>query len=123
VSNDVGSVSSSALLSVVGLEPRFHANVFPSSVFAVEGSHLSIPCLFQSSPSAKARWKRLFDSLETEGSEVNTVIDQSVPGQEIALLNIQNAQALDSGLYECIAINELGKASAIMRLEIICKYA
>uniref|UniRef100_A0A1I8BHF8 Ig-like domain-containing protein n=1 Tax=Meloidogyne hapla TaxID=6305 RepID=A0A1I8BHF8_MELHA len=119
VSNDIGSVSSSALLFVTELAPRFHANVFLSKIFVVEGTHLSIPCLFQSNPPAKAQWKKLFDASETEGSELNNFIDQSVPGQEIALLNIQNAQALDSGLYECIAINGLGKASAIMRLEVI----
>uniref|UniRef100_A0A914NQL9 Ig-like domain-containing protein n=1 Tax=Meloidogyne incognita TaxID=6306 RepID=A0A914NQL9_MELIC len=121
VSNDIGSVSSSALLFVTELAPRFHSNVFPSKIFVVEGAHLSIPCLVQSNPSAKTHWKKLDDSSEAEGLELNNFIDQSVPGQEIALLNIQNAQALDSGLYECTAINRLGKAKAMMRLEVISR--
>uniref|UniRef100_A0A915NV97 Uncharacterized protein n=1 Tax=Meloidogyne floridensis TaxID=298350 RepID=A0A915NV97_9BILA len=119
VSNDIGSVSSSALLFVTESAPRFHSNVFPSKIFVVEGTHLSISCLVQSNPPAKTHWKKLDDSSEAEGLELNNFIDQSVPGQEIALLNIENAQALDSGLYECTAINRLGKARAIMRLEVI----
>lgn len=40
LSNDAGSVSSSARLNVQDSKPRFHSNVFPRRVFVVEGSKL-----------------------------------------------------------------------------------
>ena len=40
ISNDVGSVSSSARLTVEDATPKFHGNIFPRRVFVVEGSKL-----------------------------------------------------------------------------------
>lgn len=40
VSNDVGSVSTSALLKIENFAPTFHANIFPSKIFVVEGIKL-----------------------------------------------------------------------------------
>jgi hypothetical protein len=42
LSNDAGSVSSSARLNVEDSKPKFHPNVFPRRVFVVEGSRLVI---------------------------------------------------------------------------------
>lgn len=46
LSNDAGSVSSSARLTVQDSRPRFHPNVFPRRVFVVEGSKL-VSCLLK----------------------------------------------------------------------------
>jgi hypothetical protein len=120
--SQVGSVSSSALLLVERLAPRFHANVFPSRLFIVEGSQLHLPCLFQSSPSGKAQWSRM---TRLEGTEVerlepaNSIVDGTVPDEEISLLVLDNAHLMDSGLYQCEARTESGMAQANVWIEVI----
>ena len=121
VSNEVGAVSSSALLHVAAMPPRFHGNVFPASVHVVEDGRLVLPCLFQSSPPARARWTRISED-GAKGQAAHTLVDQVVPGMEIVLLNLEKAHALDSGNYECEATNQLGTARAIVRVEIIRQY-
>nr|CAD2197073.1 unnamed protein product [Meloidogyne enterolobii] len=88
VSNDIGSVSSSALLFVTELAPRFHSNVFSfKNICCGRSSFIySLPCSVQ--PSAKTHWKKLDDSSEAEGLELNNFIDQSVPGQEMKEMRI-----------------------------------
>jgi hypothetical protein len=55
-------------------------------------------------------------------------VDRSVPGEEVALLRLENAQALDTGDYECVARsgannnNANANASARVRVEVIRKF-
>lgn len=101
------------------MPPRFHGNVFPARVHVVENGRLSLPCIFQSSPPARARWTRLSEDGSKHQQAAPMSIDRFVPGMEIALLNLDKAQPLDSGNYECEATNQLGTARAIVRVEVI----
>jgi hypothetical protein len=128
LNSQVGSVSSSALLLVDFVPPRFHANIFPSRVFIVEGGRLALPCLFQSSPPGKAEWHRLIEG-GAKQPVAHVDVDRSVPGEEVALLRLENAQALDTGDYECVARSGANNnamananASARVRVEVIRQF-
>uniref|UniRef100_A0A914HVU1 Uncharacterized protein n=1 Tax=Globodera rostochiensis TaxID=31243 RepID=A0A914HVU1_GLORO len=118
-SDDVGSVSSSALLVVATLSPRFHSNVIPSRLSIAKGAVLSLPCLFQSSPPGKGRWTKRGDT--EKGQQIRSDRDQKLSGREIAVLNLRNVQMDDSGEYECEAVNNLGIAKAAVKVEVIEK--
>ncbi|KAL3120556.1 hypothetical protein niasHT_007848 [Heterodera trifolii] len=117
VSDEVGSVSSSALLVVSAFPPRFHSNIFPSRLSVAPGALLSVPCLFQSSPPGKGRWSR---REKAKGRPIGSESDQTKAGRrEIAVLKMNNVRTEDAGEYECEANNELGTAKATVRVDIL----
>jgi hypothetical protein len=64
-----------------------------------------------------------------EGTEVerlepaNSIVDGTVPDEEINLLALDNAHLMDSGLYQCDAQTESGMAQANMWIEVICMFS
>ncbi|VDN04222.1 unnamed protein product [Thelazia callipaeda] len=58
VSNEIGSTSSSARLTIVEFKPHFDITSMPKKLSYIAGMPLVIPCIYQSSPSGFPAWFR-----------------------------------------------------------------
>ncbi|KAI6200560.1 hypothetical protein M3Y96_00747000 [Aphelenchoides besseyi] len=117
ISNDVGTASSSMLLTVQDSKPIFHPNVFPRRVFVVDGSSLRLPCLFYSMPRGSSRWQRL---TRERDSNTRPLFDQ-VEENGIVLLLIESFTVQHQGDYECRARNDFGESRAVVQLVVMTR--
>ncbi|KAI1716670.1 immunoglobulin domain-containing protein [Ditylenchus destructor] len=112
------SVSSSALLTVRDLPPRFHANVFPARVFVTEGAKLTIPCFYQASPKGHSQWRRVGAS-ETVNNTNGLVKLADDVTEGWTMLRFAEIRHEDDGEYECWAYNGVGQGRAITRIFVL----
>uniref|UniRef100_A0A8R1I5Y8 Ig-like domain-containing protein n=1 Tax=Caenorhabditis japonica TaxID=281687 RepID=A0A8R1I5Y8_CAEJA len=111
-SNDVGSSSSSALLTVKDSAPVFPPNAMPRKVFAALGSTVSIPCIFEASPRLHGRWADAGGSRLPEKGRIRDVE---------GVISIEKVLHEDAGLFFCTAHNKMGKAHAQVQLIVMDK--
>ncbi|GFN94662.1 contactin [Plakobranchus ocellatus] len=93
--NSIGMARSSAQLRALSLPPTFAVTPVASSKQAAEGGEITIACRPQAAPRASIRWER-------NGAEVGTVL----PNGDLHLTDLAVG---DSGMYTCIATNDLGE--------------
>uniref|UniRef100_A0A7E4WCE2 Down syndrome cell adhesion molecule-like protein Dscam2 n=1 Tax=Panagrellus redivivus TaxID=6233 RepID=A0A7E4WCE2_PANRE len=123
-SNDVGSVSSSARLSVDDNAPKFHGNIFPRRVFVVESSKLTLPCFYDASPRGFSRWysSSRADAVSNDAAERIHQTKVHIGGEEtIAILEIENASKTDEGVYYCETANGVGEGRGAVHVHVVPK--
>lgn len=111
-SNDVGSSSSSALLTVKDSAPVFPPNAMSRKVFAAFGSTVSIPCIFEASPRFHGKWADAGGSKLPQKGRIR---------DEEGVISIEKVLHEDAGLFFCTAHNKLGKAHAQVQLIVVNK--
>ncbi|ULU07211.1 hypothetical protein L5515_014872 [Caenorhabditis briggsae] len=112
VSNNVGSSSSSALLTVKDSAPVFPPNAMPRKVFAALGSTVSIPCIFEASPRFHGKWADAGGSRLPQKGRIR---------DEDGVISIEKVLHEDAGLFFCTAHNKLGKTHAQVQLIVMNK--
>ncbi|KAK0398504.1 hypothetical protein QR680_002624 [Steinernema hermaphroditum] len=114
VSNNVGSTTSSALITVKNVAPIFHGIVFPKTAHVVIGTELRLPCIYHSVPEGRVHWKkvRTGEILSLEG-RVRQLSDA------VNSMAIDDVHADDEGLYECWANNGIGETKAAVQVSIL----
>ncbi|EFO91404.1 CRE-RIG-6 protein [Caenorhabditis remanei] len=112
VSNDVGSSSSSSLLTVKDSAPIFPPNAMPRKVFAALGSTVSIPCIFEASPRFHGKWADAGGSRLPQKGRIR---------DEDGIMSIEKVLHEDAGLFFCTAHNKLGKSHAQVQLIVMNK--
>ncbi|CAI2332434.1 unnamed protein product [Caenorhabditis sp. 36 PRJEB53466] len=111
-SNEVGSSSSSALLTIKDSAPIFPQNAMPRKVFAALGSTVSIPCIFEASPRFHGKWADAGGARLPQKGRIR---------DEEGIMSIEKVLHEDSGLFFCTAHNKLGKAHAQVQLIVMNK--
>ncbi|CAI5443182.1 unnamed protein product [Caenorhabditis angaria] len=112
VSNEIGSSTSSALLSVRDSAPIFPPNAMPRRLFAAVGSTVRIPCIFEASPRTHGHWA---DAGGARLPKLGRLRD--IEG----VMTIEKVLHDDSGLFFCTAHNRMGKAHAQVQLIVMDK--
>ncbi|CAJ0936811.1 unnamed protein product, partial [Mesorhabditis belari] len=107
VSNEIGSTVSSSFIKVLDAAPRFPPLSMPSKVFALKGTTLRLPCVYQASPLGTAFW--------STGGGTNLPTKGRIRDQN-GLLVIENLISDDAGLFFCIVRNRLGEDHAAVTL-------
>lgn len=123
VTNEIGSVTTSALLTVKNLAPKFHANIFPAKVFVIEDAKLQLPCFYHASPRGQSFWRRISSKSKhsTNNNFSSTILTLEDESSDIAILRLDNVQLTDAGFYECVASNSEGHASSIVQIVVLRK--
>uniref|UniRef100_A0A183CUK9 Immunoglobulin domain protein n=1 Tax=Gongylonema pulchrum TaxID=637853 RepID=A0A183CUK9_9BILA len=123
--NEIGSVSSSARLTVTDMKPRFDEFTMPRRIFTVPGAHLVrwllssatkvIPCIYESSPPGFAAWFR-------HGGE--PIHASGRVRQQDALVHtliFDYTESSDEGEYVCAVANRCGETQYSLQLSVIEK--
>uniref|UniRef100_A0AC34GP16 Uncharacterized protein n=1 Tax=Panagrolaimus sp. ES5 TaxID=591445 RepID=A0AC34GP16_9BILA len=124
VSNDVGSVSSSARLTVEDAAPKFHGNIFPRRIFVVEGSKLSLPCLYLASPRGFAHWYSASssDAIPVDPHSRMRQKKELIGNEEsISVLEIDNIEKTDEGIFHCETANGVGEGKGVVQVKVVPK--
>uniref|UniRef100_A0AC34QHM4 Fibronectin type-III domain-containing protein n=2 Tax=Panagrolaimus sp. JU765 TaxID=591449 RepID=A0AC34QHM4_9BILA len=123
VSNEVGSVSTAARLTVEDVAPIFHGNIFPRRIFIVEGSNLSLPCLYFASPRGFSQWYAASSDLISMESNARVRQKKSrIVGEEsLSILEIDNIEKNDEGVYHCETTNGVGEAQGTVEIKVMSK--
>ncbi|VDO90892.1 unnamed protein product [Heligmosomoides polygyrus] len=112
VSNEIGLAYSSAYVQVQDSPPAFPRQSMPRKIFAVNGSSVSIPCLYHASPRGHSRWA---DAGGAKLPHKGRVRDQH------GVLVVENILHDDGGYFFCTAHNRHGKAHYQVELVVVDK--
>jgi len=86
----------------------------PNKTTIIENNRITIPCPVRGTPAPQVTWYK--DGDEITGNEIGVQIlaDGS--------LQLDRAQADDSGTYICFARNVAGNLSHIIELDVFCEF-
>lgn len=80
---------------------------FPSRIAALEGQHLSLPCLATGLPEPETRWEKMIDGIVDEYHiEYLDLVDLHTAVN----LTIDKVNKDNEGFYKCVSVNKHGKA-------------
>ncbi|MFH4975502.1 hypothetical protein AB6A40_002211 [Gnathostoma spinigerum] len=113
--NDIGSATSSARLTVIDIAPKFEGNIMPRKVYAVIGSDVTVPCIYHASPMGQVIWYR-------QRGDPITVIGRIRYRQDpVKSLVIDSIEEGDQGKYVCAVANHLGTAEFTVHILVMEK--
>ncbi|KFM73649.1 Peroxidasin, partial [Stegodyphus mimosarum] len=107
--NAAGQRNSSALLMIREKVPPVFSRI-PEDQQTHVGSSVELPCHAQGQPFPSIKWKKDGNVLQSESDHhrINSHGD----------LYMFNIQKTDAGIYECVAINDVGSAYVSMKLTV-----
>ncbi|CAI4227763.1 unnamed protein product [Auanema sp. JU1783] len=112
ISNEIGVSISSAHVFVKDAAPAFPLQAMPLKVYAIKGSTLNMPCIYQASPHGHSKW--------TDAGG-NKLPHKGRVREEKGILIIQDILPDDEGLFFCSAHNRLGRAHSQVHLIVVDK--
>ena len=93
--------------------PTLSGNV-PSNATIIENQRIIMPCPIDGNPPPLITWYK--DNVVVTGNELGLRLLGD------GALQLDHAQATDTGLYECVASNAAGNYSHVMELSVFCEY-
>lgn len=93
----------------------------PTDMTVASTQTLQVHCSATGSPLPSIEWQR--EEVEIDTSGRTTIMEHRVaPDRLLSILEIQDTQPSDAGVYSCRAENEAGSSETTFQLTIICEF-